>query len=163
MSSNPTYTSLGHYKLPASHSVICGRTEYYGNHASHPWSYHSRTKPGNGTTLAKRQSSPRRSERYRLSISCCILSRWPMATGQALPVLQHLECTVQRHPSLLLPPLRGVLRLGVLPPFLKSERKGETAADTSKRVHSMLASRDLSPNLHKQPPICPVQLCYAVL
>ena len=100
MSSNPTYTSLGHYKLPASHSVICGRTEYYENHASHPWSYHARTKPGNGTTLAKRQSSPRRSERYRLSISCCILSRWPMATGQALPVLQHLECTVQRSLSL---------------------------------------------------------------
>ena len=96
MSSNPTYTSLGHYKLPASHSVICGRTEYYGNHASHPWSYHSRTEPGNGTTLAKRQGSPRRSERRSLSISCCILSRWPEATGQALPVLLHLECTVQR-------------------------------------------------------------------
>ena len=54
----------------------------------------AREKPGNGTTLAKRQGSPRRSERYRLSISCCILSRWPMATGQALPVLLHLECTV---------------------------------------------------------------------
>ena len=56
----------------------------------------AREKPGNGTTLAKRQGSPRRSERRSLSISCCILSRWPMATGQALPVLRHLECAVQR-------------------------------------------------------------------
>ena len=46
----------------------------------------ARAKPGNGTTLAMRQGSPRRSERYRLSISCCILSRWPLATGQALSV-----------------------------------------------------------------------------
>ena len=54
----------------------------------------AREKPGNGTTLAKRQGSPRRSERRSLSISCCILSRWPMATGQALPVQRHLECAV---------------------------------------------------------------------
>ena len=46
----------------------------------------ARAKPGNGTTLAMRQGSPRRSERYRLSISCCILSRWPLATLQALSV-----------------------------------------------------------------------------
>ena len=105
MSSNPTYTSLGHYKLPASHSVICGRTEYYGNHASHPWSYHSRTKPGNGTTLAKRQSSPRRSERRSLSISCCILSRWPEATGQALPELfRHCVVRSPAYPLFSPPP-----------------------------------------------------------
>jgi len=48
------------------------------------------------SALAKRQGSPRRSKRRSLSISCCILSRWPEATGQALPVLLHLECTVQR-------------------------------------------------------------------
>jgi len=37
------------------------------------------------STLTKRQSTPRRSERCRLSISCFILSRLPVATGQALP------------------------------------------------------------------------------
>ena len=70
----------------------------------------AREKPGNGTTLAKRKGSPRRSERRSLSISCCILSRWPMATGQALPVLRHLECAVQCYSSLLLPPAFGLSR-----------------------------------------------------
>ena len=32
--------------------------------------------------LAMRQGSPRRSERYRLSISCWILSRWPWPLGK---------------------------------------------------------------------------------
>ena len=126
----------------------------------------AREKPGNGTTLAKRQGSPRRSERRSLSISCCILSRWPMATGQALPVLQHLECTVQRRSSLLLPPLRGVLRLDVLPPFLKSEREvGLLLTPPSASITCLLQGifhPIYTSNHQSAPSSCAMQCCSAM-
>ena len=116
--------------------------------------------------LAKRQSSPGRSERRSLSISCCILSRWPMATGQALPVLQHLECTVQRRSSLLLPPLRGVLRLDVLPPFLKSEREvGLLLTPPSASIACLLQGifhPIYTSNHQSAPSSCAMQCCSAM-
>ena len=42
------------------------------------------------------QSLLRKSKRYRLIISCSniLTPQWPMATGKALQVLLHSECTV---------------------------------------------------------------------
>ena len=122
----------------------------------------ARAKPGNGTTLTMRQGSPRRSERYRLSISCCILSRWPMATGQALPVLLHLECTVPA--SLLSSPS---------PPKGCPQTRCNTIIRVREREDLLLASPSTSIACLLQvifhtiytsnTPMCPVQLCYAVL
>ena len=101
-----------------------------------------------------------------MSISCCILTRWPMATGQALPVLQHLECTVQRRSSLLLPPLRGVLRLGVLPPFLKSEREvGLLLTPPSASIACLLQGifhPIYTSNHQSAPSSCAMQCCSAM-
>ena len=115
--------------------------------------------------LAKRQGSPRRSEGRHLSISCCMQPRWPMATGQALPVLLHLECTVPA--SLLSSPSspKGCPQTRCVKnaTFYKSEREGGPAADTSKWSIACLLQGIFHPIYTSNTPMCPVQLCYAVL